>query len=265
MPPLRPGRHELGQNFLTDVGVIDRITDLVHDTSGPLIEWGPGDGAITLALSRLGRPLHGIEIDPVRARSLDRRTGPHVCISEGDILRHAPPRNSTIVSNVPFNITTPVLRHLLAAPGWERAVLVIQWEVARKRAGIGGATQMTAQWWPWYHFRLDRRIASAAFQPRPSVDGGLLQIDRRRPSLLPAGQRRAYQQWVRTVFNGPGRGLVDILVRSGLPTAAAREVCRRAGSRTGGLPRDLTARDWIHAFRALNAQAPRAEPRPGRQ
>ena len=44
MPQLRPGSHELGQNFLTDVGVIDRITDLVRDTSGPLINPSAREG-----------------------------------------------------------------------------------------------------------------------------------------------------------------------------------------------------------------------------
>lgn len=254
MSQQRPGRHELGQNFLTDVGVIDRITKLVRDRSGPLVEWGTGDGAITVALSRLGRPVHGIEIDPARARALQRRTGPHVCIAEGDILRHAPPRDSTIVSNVPFHVTTPVLRHLLAAPGWQRAVLVVQWEVARKRAGVGGATQLTAQWWPWYNFTLEQRIPATAFRPRPSVDGGLLLIDRRLPAALPSRQRRAYQQWVGRVFHSPGRGLADILTRSGLPRTAARQLACRAGYPTGGLPRDLRARDWIRAFRALDTQ-----------
>lgn len=133
--PRRPGPHELGQNFLTDRRTIARIVHLAGQSSGPLVEWGTGDGSITLPLSRLGRPLQGVEIDAVRAKNLRRRIGPHVCIAEGDILRHAPPTGSTVVSNVPFSLTTPVLRHLLADQEWVRAVLLIQWEVAKKRAG----------------------------------------------------------------------------------------------------------------------------------
>ena len=155
-----PGRHELGQNFLVDRAVLDRIVRLVRERPGPIVEWGTGNGAITLALSRLGRPLEGIEIDPRRVRELKRKVGPHVCISEGDILRHAPPAGAVLVSNVPFYLTTPVLRHLLRSPHWSSAVLITQWEVARKRAGVGGATQLTAQWWPWYAFGLDRKITS---------------------------------------------------------------------------------------------------------
>ena len=54
-----PGRHELGQNFLVDRAVLDRIVRLVRERPGPIVEWGTGNGAITLALGRLGRPLEG--------------------------------------------------------------------------------------------------------------------------------------------------------------------------------------------------------------
>ena len=244
-----PGPHELGQNFLTDRRTIARIVQLAGQTSGPLVEWGTGDGSVTLPLSRLGRPLEGVEIDAVRARNLRRRVGPHVCISEGDILRHAPPAGSTVVSNVPFSLTTPVLRHLLSSPDWVRAVLLVQWEVAKKRAGVGGTTQLTAQWWPWFSFTLDRRVPASAFRPRPSVDGGILVVDRRERPLLATRQRRSYQRWVRQVFIGGGRGLPDILARTGrLTRAEAVQFCRDQGLDPRTLPRDLTVEHWVQAF-----------------
>ncbi len=117
MPIRTSGRHELGQNFLRDRATIARIVELARERPGPLVEWGTGNGAITVELATLDRPLHGIEIDRRRARELGRRVGPHVCISAGDILRHAPPAGSVVVANVPFHLTTPILRHLLALDG----------------------------------------------------------------------------------------------------------------------------------------------------
>lgn len=247
--PRRPGPHELGQNFLTDRRTIARIVDLAGQTPGPLVEWGTGDGSVTLPLSRLGRPLEGVEIDAVRAKNLRRRVGPHVCISEGDILRHAPPAGSTVVSNVPFSLTTPVLRHLLDDQHWVRAVLLVQWEVAKKRAGVGGTTQLTAEWWPWLSFTLDRRVPASAFHPRPSVDGGILVLDRRERPLLAIRQRRSYQGWVRQVFRGGGRGLPEILARTGrLTRTQAAQFCRDQGLDPRTLPRDLTVEHWVRAF-----------------
>jgi 23S rRNA (adenine-N6)-dimethyltransferase len=244
-----PGRHELGQNLLTDVGTIRAVVELAAQTEGPLVEWAAGDGALTVPLAGLGRPVEAVELDPSMAARLRRTVGPHVCITEGDILRHAPPPTPhTLVSNVPFHLTTAVLRRLFPMGAWHTAILITQWEVARKRAGVGGATQLTAQWWPWYDFELRRRIPSTAFSPRPSVDAGLLVI-RRRPTPLLDDGRSAYQQWVWRVFTGRGRGIADILSRSGIPAAAARSWCAEQQLASRTLPRDLTAEQWADLFR----------------
>jgi 23S rRNA (adenine-N6)-dimethyltransferase len=252
------GRHELGQNFLVDRSVVDRIVAIAARTSGPLVDWGAGDGALTVPLARLGRPLEAVEVDPRRADRLRRRVGPHVCISEGDILRHAPPTGATVVCNVPFHLTTPVLRHLLASDGWLLAALLVQWEVAKKRAGVGGTTQLTAQWWPWFDFRLDRRVPAAAFRPRPSVDGGVLVVERRAEPLLPTDARRDYQDWVRRVFTGRGASLPEILTRAGrVSTARARQFCRDQGLAVRSLPRQLSAQQWTAAYRVCRREPSR--------
>lgn len=249
MPRSHAGRHELGQNFIRDPAVVGRIVDLAAGAPGPLVEWGTGDGALTMKLAELGRPLHGIDLDARRVRNLSRRVGRHVSITRGDILRHAPPRDSVVVSNVPFHLTTPILRHLLAGTEWRTAILITQWEVARKRSAVGGTTQLTAQWWPWYEFGLIERIPARAFTPQPSVDGGLLTVSRRDAPLVRSRQRQAYQAWVAAVFSSRGRGLVDILRRNGVPERTATDISRHTRSRRP-LPRDLRADEWSRAYLA---------------
>lgn len=258
------GPHELGQNFLADHAVIARIVDLVAARPGPIVEWGAGDGALTIPLAALHRPLTAVEIDPRRAQRLGRRVGPHVCIEAGDILRHAPPPGSVVVANTPFHLTTPILKHLLAEADWVSAVLVTQWEVARKRAGVGGATQLTAQWWPWFTFALDRRIPAGAFRPRPSVDAGLLIVERRIRPLVAPQERRQYQAFVARVFGGRGKGLPAILIRAGVPAPTAIALAGGAGRRRDVLPRDLDAAAWASAFRAAVVSGRTADARPRR-
>lgn len=251
----RPSRQELGQNFLTDRRVIRAVVHLAADAHGPLIEWAAGDGALTYPLAALGRPMEAVEIDSRRIAQLRRRVPPHVCITEGDILRHAPPEAPyTLICNVPFHITTAVLRRLLTLPDWQRAILITQWEVARKRAAVGGATQMTAQWWPWFDFTLQQRIPSTAFSPRPSVDAGLLLIQRRCHPLLDS--REEYQRWVHQIFTGAGRSLPQILTQAGgVPSGDARAWCRRQGVTGRTLPKDLTAHQWVSAYLLAAAAA----------
>ncbi|MBW4720001.1 23S ribosomal RNA methyltransferase Erm [Saccharothrix obliqua] len=246
-----PGRHELGQNFLVDPDVIDAFVDLVAATTGPIVEIGAGDGALTRPLQRLGRRLTAVEIDHRLVARLHRLTGPAVEVVHGDFLRHAPPADPhVLVGNLPFHQTTAMLRHVLHAPAWTDAVLLVQWEVARRRAGVGGATLMTAQWWPWFDFRLVRRVPATAFRPRPGVDGGLLTANRRARPLVHHVDRGRYQSFARRVFTGRGRGLPEIVAAAARPLTRARveQWSRRNGVPATALPRDLTARQWADLF-----------------
>jgi 23S rRNA (adenine-N6)-dimethyltransferase len=244
------GAHELGQNLLVDTQVIRRVVDLVPDSDRPVVEWAAGRGALTLPLARLGRPVEAVEIDPRSTGRLSRVVPGNVTVTRDDILRHAPPSDPyDLVCNVPFHLTTPVLRRLFTLTGWQRAVLITQWEVARKRAAVGGTTLLTAQWWPWLSPRLDRRIPAGAFRPRPSVDAGLLVIDRRAEPLLPVREQRGYQRFAAAVFNGRGRGLHEILARQGIARDDVRRWAREHHVGPNALPRELDALAWVGAYR----------------
>lgn len=233
------GRHELGQNFLADRAAVDAVLRCVAETGSPIIELGGGDGALTVPLVRTGRPVTAIELDPRRAAALRERT--EATVIQGDYLRFRfPTHPHTVVGNIPFHITTATLRTLLAAPGWEAAVLVVQWEVARRRAGVGGASMLTAAWWPWFEFRVRARVPARAFRPVPSVDGAILTAARRVRPLVE--DRVGYQRFVKRVFTGRGRGVGEILARAGHRAAAAR-------APEGALPKDLDARQWALLWR----------------
>lgn len=237
------GRHELGQNFLTHRPTLDLIVTLVRSTTGDILELGAGDGALTRALAEPGRRLTAIELDEHRARRLARSL-PAVEVVAADALRH-PLDASVVVGNIPFHLTTPVLRRLLAAPRWREAVLVTQWEVARKRAGVGGGTLMTAQSAPWFAFALHGRVPSWGFDPRPGVDGGVLAISRRTSPLIAPAERRAYAAFVGAVFAGRGRGVAEIVRRiTGADAASVRRALDDAGIPAAALPRDVSPEQW---------------------
>jgi len=245
------GRHEHGQNFLTDRSVIDSIVDEVARTTGPIIEIGPGDGSLTRPLSRLDRHLIGVEVDSRQAARLAPTLPAGTTIVTTDFLGYRLPRDPhVVVGNLPFHLTTAILRRLLRAPGWTHAVLLTQWEVARRRAGVGGSSMMTAQWAPWFEFALSCRVPRAAFRPKPGVDGGLLVMRRRNRPLISGRDRKQYQGLVHRVFTGPGRGLSPILHRAGCfrTSGTARAWLRRAGLRPDGLPKDLRTEHWIELY-----------------
>ena len=242
------GSHELGQNLLLDKRFPASMADLLrHAPPRPVLELGAGNGAVTEALLTLRRPITAVEIDPRAAAHLRRRFGGAVEVVHADLLTvelHVP---HDVVSNVPFGITTPLLRRLLAQDSWRTAVLLVQWEVARKRAGVGGTTLLTASWWPWYEFALDRRVPASAFTPVPAVDGGVLVIRRRDRPLVDPADRGAYQRLVRDVFTGPGRGLGAVLAAR-IPRVDVDRWIREHGIDARRLPRDLTALHWSDLY-----------------
>ncbi|GAA4576360.1 23S ribosomal RNA methyltransferase Erm [Planotetraspora kaengkrachanensis] len=267
--PYQGGRHELGQNFLVDRSVIATIEGLVALTTGPIVEIGPGDGALTLPLSGSGRPITAVEVDPRRASRLARRAARNVTVVNADILRYRFPRHPhVIVGNVPFHLTTAILRRILPACHWREAVLLVQWEVARRRAGVGGASMLTAAWWPWYEFGLRRRVPARAFRPMPSVDGGLLTMERRGVPLV--GERGEYQEFVRQVFTGRGRGIAEILGRvTHGDRASVRDWLGRENVSPHLLPKDLAADQWASLWNTVGGRDPhtraaRVHRRPGR-
>ncbi|SDJ95077.1 23S rRNA (adenine-N6)-dimethyltransferase [Actinopolyspora mzabensis] len=248
------GPHELGQNFLVDRSVIATIENLVAGTNGPIVELAAGDGAVTVRLGRFGRPITAVELDPGRARRLRRRTPEHVTVVNTDLLRFTLPRTPhVLVGNLPFHLTTAVLKRVLGGHEWRTAVLLVQWEVARRRAGVDGATMLTAQWWPWYEFSLRQRVPAHAFRPVPAVDGGLLVMRRREvPLVTTAGEE--YRRFVRDVYTGRGRGLGEILERTGrIDRSALREWLRLEHVSARSLPKELTAEQWASLWQRITA------------
>ena len=199
------------QHFLRDNRLAEELVRLAGVSRGDLVlEIGAGYGAVTSVLARRAAYVIAHEIDPLLATRLRERFGPRspVLVVEGDAFAQPVPRVPfRAVSNVPFHATTDVLRLLLDDPRsrLEAAALIVQWEVARKRAG--GGTLLGTGWAPWWDLRLARRIPSSAFSPPPGVDAGILVIERRAEPLLPAAQAKAFRSFLRRSFGRSSREL----------------------------------------------------------
>src|SRR5690606_6369263 len=116
------------------------------------------------------------------------RVAGRVRIRRGD-LREVPwPRERyRVVASPPYALTTRLLARLLDDPGAgpERADLLLQWEVARRRASQPPATLRSAAWAPWWRFELGDRVPREAFRPVPATDSAWLTVTRRDPPVLP--------------------------------------------------------------------------------
>jgi 23S rRNA (adenine-N6)-dimethyltransferase len=196
-------RRRLGQNFLRADLAEALVADAAFSPGDLVVEIGPGQGACTFALARRGVRVIALEKDPAWAsvlrREVRRKGLRNVTVVRGDALdARLPQRPFRVFGSLPFGSTTAILRRLLGDPGGplERAEVVVQWEVARKRAATPPTTALSTAWAPWWTFEVGRRIPATAFRPVPRVDAALLHVSRRQPPLLPVRLAAAYVDFV---------------------------------------------------------------------
>jgi 23S rRNA (adenine-N6)-dimethyltransferase len=197
-------RRRLGQNFLRPDLATGLVDEAAFEVGDLVVEIGAGRGACTFALARRGLEVIALERDPHWAEQLRRqvrRQGmAHVKVVCCDALHYEMPRLPfRAMGSLPFGATTALLRHLLddRSSGLRRADLIVQWEVARKRAAAPPTTMLSTAWAPWWSFALGRRIPADSFRPVPSVDAAILRVVRREPPLIPDRMADAYASFVR--------------------------------------------------------------------
>ena len=197
-------RRQLGQNFLQPELGRELVASAGFRPGELVVEIGAGRGALTFALAREPIDVLAVELDPVWAErlrcELARAGCRRVRVVRADFLAFAlPARPFRVIGSLPFGSTTALCRRLFDDPRLplERADLVLQWEVAQKRASQPPASLLSTAWAPWWEFRAGRRITASAFRPVPRTDAGLLVATRRRPALLSPELARDYARFVR--------------------------------------------------------------------
>ncbi len=207
-------RKRFGQNFLHDAGVIDRILRAIRAREGErLLEIGPGQGALTEGLLGSGAQLDVIELDLDLIPILQARFGdnPRFQLNQGDALKfdftrlEAAPHSLRVVGNLPYNISTPLIFHLLDnAPLIRDMHFMLQKEVVeRMAAGPGGGDWGRLSIMVQYHCRVEHlfNVGPGAFNPPPKVDSAIVRLVPHETLPHPAKDHRLLERVVREAFN----------------------------------------------------------------
>ena len=207
---LPPVRKSLGQHFLNDRRILQRIVDSLELTGREtVIEIGPGRGSLTdLLVPAVGR-LIVIEYDRALAALLRVRFAdvPSVSVIEADVLTvdlgAAAGGSYSLVGNVPYYITTPILFHALQAPRPDRAVYLVQREVAARIAAAPGSEEygaLSVNVQAVAHAKLLFRVAPGSFQPPPKVESAVVRIEPRPDPVVSSSEEAAFRRFVQDAF-----------------------------------------------------------------
>jgi 16S rRNA (adenine1518-N6/adenine1519-N6)-dimethyltransferase len=216
-------KRSLGQNFLVDPNIQRKIVAaLGAGADDEVLEVGPGRGALTRHLVGHVRRLVLVELDDDLAENLAREHGgrPDVTVIHADVLDvdlasvSGSPSELLVLGNIPYNITTPIVFHLLARPRPREIVLMVQDDVAdRICADVGtkeyGALSVGVRAVAEVESLFD--VKRGSFRPVPGVDSTVVRIRPRVPEPLSAPEEERLRRLVRATFQWRRKKLRRIL------------------------------------------------------
>jgi len=188
---LKPSK-SLGQNFVIDSNICTKIVRIAGVSKDDIaLEIGPGLGSLTLALLNNAASVVAVEIDHRLATQLPVTVAEHyehpenLTVIKGDALTlvNLPVQPTVLVANLPYNVSVPVLLHLLERfPTLRTGVVMVQAEVADRLAGSPGTKEygipsVKAAWWA--EVKGAGSVSRSVFWPAPNVDSKLVSFTRR--------------------------------------------------------------------------------------
>jgi 16S rRNA (adenine1518-N6/adenine1519-N6)-dimethyltransferase len=239
---IRPTKQR-GQNFVIDANTVRRIVRESGVSEGEVVlEVGPGLGSLTLALLEVGASVTAVELDEALATALPGTiadfapdAADRLRVVHADALRVTevpgePP--TALVANLPYNVSVPVLLHLMALlPSLRHGLVMVQAEVADRLAAPPGSKTygVPSAKAAWYaDVRRAGAIGRNVFWPAPNVDSGLVAWTHREPPTTAVSREEVFTV-IDAAFAHRRKGLRGALRELAGSTEAAEAALGRAG------------------------------------
>ena len=254
-------RKRFGQHFLADQRSLERIVEaLAPAPSDTVVEIGPGRGALTDLLSPRCARLIALEIDRDLVRHLREKYAgqSHVEIVEGDALETswaalAGP-SYLLAGNLPYYITTPLIFRVLASPRPQRAVLLMQREVAARLAAAPGSNDygaLSVNVQVSTSVRIVSRVSAGSFHPRPSVESAIVLLTPLAEPALGADEEDPFRRFVQAAFGMRRKQLLRVMRELWVPDAGkASAILAELELEASLRPEVVSPTDFIRLFRA---------------
>jgi 16S rRNA (adenine1518-N6/adenine1519-N6)-dimethyltransferase len=251
--PGHKARKRFGQNFLHDPGVIERIVRAIHPKpDDALVEIGPGLGALTEEMLALNDHLQVVELDRDLIPVLRTKffNYPDFRIHQADALKFdfgqlvENGQRIRIIGNLPYNISTPLIFHLLGHSGVvEDMHFMLQKEVVQRLAAVPGDNNygrlgIMAQYFCKVQPLFE--VGPDAFRPAPKVDSAIVRMVPHKILPHPVKDHKLLQAVVRTAFSARRKTL-----RKGLAGMVSVEQLHSVGINDGLRPENLSLADYV--------------------
>ncbi|MFA6132009.1 MAG: 16S rRNA (adenine(1518)-N(6)/adenine(1519)-N(6))-dimethyltransferase RsmA [Patescibacteria group bacterium] len=261
-------KKSFGQNFLTDKNIVRKIVEAAGVKAGDLIlEIGPGRGSLTTALLEAGAKVVAVEADKDLIEPLQRilplltkeRDG--VRLVYGDILsdevwkelRRVINKDYSVVANIPYNITSPILEKLFTVkPRPKRLTLMVQREVADRLLAVPPKTSVLSIACQLYaEGKKMMQVKRGAFNPPPKVDSTVVRLDLRTERLGGIDPEEVLKI-VKAGFSSRRKQLHGNLAKTKVCSSEkAKETLKKIALDEKSRAENLTPNDWLKLFSLL--------------
>jgi 16S rRNA (adenine1518-N6/adenine1519-N6)-dimethyltransferase len=252
--PFHQARKRFGQNFLIDEHIIEQIIQAVHPQKGQtIIEIGPGCGALTGPLIAACGQITAIELDRDLVPKLEQRFGEGIHLIQADALQYdfGSMHNMRLVGNLPYNISTPLLFHLLSyAEHIEDMHFMLQKEVVERMVAVPGTKDYgRLSIMIQYHCQAEAvlDVPPQAFDPAPKVDSMVVRLQPYRELPYKAQNMARLEQVVQQAFNQRRKTLSNAL-----KNVMTSEQIKRLGIDPSLRPEHLTIADYVNLANSLD-------------
>lgn len=255
-------KKSLGQNFLVEPAGLAKVIQAANLSGDEeVLEIGAGLGSLTFLLAQIAAKVTAVEIDDNMLAPLNDALGKfsNTRVVHGDILKLDPAalvsqKDYVVAANIPYYITSAIIRHLLEASlKPSRVILTIQKEVAQRVAAQDGKMSLLSlSVWVFGKPEITGTIPAGSFFPAPEVDSAVLRIVLHPEPLIPSGQldqffkltHAGFGQKRKTLRNSLSAGLI-------LPASKAEKLLLQAGIEPSRRAETLSIAEWARLVEAF--------------
>lgn len=253
-------RIQLAQNILKSKSLVEKLISKTSiNIADTVYEIGPGEGIITSELAKKAAKVIAVEIDPNLVDKLKDSFSnkANIKIQLGDFLDYQiSEAEYKIFANLPFNITSNIVRKLLYSlyPPID-AYLILQKEAAMKFSGNPTETEFSVLAKPWFTFHVIWEFQRTDFLPIPAVDAVLLHIGKRDSALVEEANATLFRRFVKFGFEAWKKEL-KIAYKDIFTHEQWKRLARDNGFSIKATPTQLTFEQWIKLFEYFSTGVP---------
>jgi 23S rRNA (adenine-N6)-dimethyltransferase len=249
-----------GQHLLNNKEVIKDIINIARISKGDLVlELGAGKGAITNDLSNRARKVLAVEYDQKFIKKLDQLELKNTVIIKQDILKISLPREPFIVvSNIPYAITTPIMKKLLNNPlsNFQRGVLLMEKGAAKRFTSNYVKDPYVIAWRMWFDIQYVKGISRKNFSPPPKVDSAMVKINRKANPIVPYSDYLVFWGLVDYVLKDPQLSL-DYALRGAFTVPQIKRLKRNLRLKNEIPVAELTEEQWGILYETMVKHVPK--------